>query len=121
MIAESSATDAATTEARVVLLVWWGSVVPYKNHMIWARTRVLMYLASSWTTFEQESIIPLQLSFTGRNRFLRMFYGLFYEFYGRYTGFQTEISLQTQNTVVSFVCFSLRDCTLTYCHDDRAL
>ena len=28
-------------------ILWWGSVVPYKYHMIRARTMVLMYLASS--------------------------------------------------------------------------
>jgi len=39
---------------------------------------------------------------------------MLYGFNGRYTGLYTEISLQTQNTVVSFVCFSLRACTPTY-------
>jgi len=34
------------------------------------------------------------------------FYGYFTEFYGRYTGLWTGISLQTQNTVVSFVCLA---------------
>jgi len=46
--------------------VWWGSVVPYKNYMIRACTRVLMYLASSRTTFEHN----------------RSFTVIFYESYG---------------------------------------
>ena len=84
MIAESSATDAATTEARVVLLVWWGSVVPYKNHMIWARTRALMYLASSWTTFEQDQSFLYSY-------LLRVEIGFYGCFTGSFTSFTDDI------------------------------
>jgi len=87
-------------------------VVPYKNHMNWARTRVLMYLARGLPSSRINH--SFTVVFYRSDRFLRVLYGLLYGFYGQYMGLQTEISLQTQNTVVSIVCFSLQACTPTY-------
>jgi len=42
-------------------ILWWGSVIPYKNHMIRAHTRVFVYLTSSWTTFEHHDYLPSYL------------------------------------------------------------
>jgi len=105
-----------------LFIVWWGSVVPYKNHMIGAHTRVLMYLASSWTIFEHNH--SFTVVFYGSDRF----YGSFTGFtdrertYERHTGLWTEIFLQTQHKVISLVCFGFESIRWpTHCPDDRAL
>jgi len=44
-------------------------VVPYKNHMIRTNTRELMYLASSWTTFEHHHLYSYLLRVTRVGQF----------------------------------------------------